>query len=76
MPNVRAIMFACYLLSAGAMITANTAIARECYDANKEFAEKDELHKTNNKFLLGNLYAGPACICCALIALFVAARLG
>ena len=68
------IFMACYLLSAGALITANGAIAKECYDGNNEFAENSELHKTNNKFLLYMVIMGPICIVCAIFGLIVAAK--
>ena len=66
------ILMACYLLSAGVMITANSAIARECYDGNKEFAEKTPMRKQNNKFLLGMLITGPICIVCAILGILMA----
>jgi len=65
---------ACYLLSAGALITANGAIAKECYDNNKTFADSSELRKTNNKFLLAMVIMGPICILCALMGIVVAIR--
>jgi len=55
-------MMACYLLSAGALITANGAIAKECYDNNKPFADSSNMRKTNNKFLLAMVIMGPICI--------------
>ena len=72
--KAKMIMMACFLLSAGAMVTANAAIARECYDANKSFAESSDIHKSNTKFLLGMLVTGPFCICCALLAIVFAIK--
>jgi hypothetical protein len=72
--KIKMILMACYLLSAGALITANGAIAKECYDANKEFAGNSDIHKTNNKFLLAMVIMGPICILCALMGIVVAIR--
>ena len=69
------IMMACYLLSAGALITANGAIAKECYDNNKPFADSSEMRKTNNKFLLGMVITGPLCIICALLGIVLAIKM-
>ena len=68
------ILMACYLLSAGALITANGAIAKECYDNNTAFADSSELRKTNNKFLLYMVIIGPICIVCALLGIVIGAR--
>ena len=68
------ILMACYLLSAGALITANGAIAKECYDNNKSFADSSEIRKKNNEFLLYMVIIGPICILCALLGIFVGAR--
>ena len=68
------ILMACYLLSAGALITANGAIAKECYDNNTAFADSSELRKTNNKFLLYMVIIGPICIVCALLGIVVAIK--
>ncbi len=72
--KIKMILMACYLLSAGALITANGAIAKECYDNNQPFAESSELRKTNNKFLLSMVIMGPICIVCAILGIVVAAR--
>ena len=72
--KIKMILMACYLLSAGALITANGAIAKECYDSNKDFADSSELRKTNNKFLLAMVIMGPICIVCALLGIVVAIR--
>jgi hypothetical protein len=72
--KIKMILMACYLLSAGALITANGAIAKECYDNNKPFADSSELRKTNNKFLLAMVIMGPICILCALMGIVVAIR--
>jgi len=74
--KIKMILMACYLLSAGALITANGAIAKECYDNNKPFADSSELRKTNNKFLLGMVITGPICMVCALLGLVMAIRVG
>ena len=68
------ILMACYLLSAGALITANGAIAKECYDNNQKFVDSSEIRKTNNKFLLYMVIIGPICILCALMGIVVGAR--
>jgi hypothetical protein len=73
--KLKMIMMACYLLSAGALITANGAIAKECYDNNKPFADSSEMRKTNNKFLLGMVIMGPLCIICALLGIFLAIKM-
>jgi hypothetical protein len=73
--KAKMIMMACYLLSAGALITANGAIAKECYDSNKEFAGNSEIHKTNNKFLLGMVITGPLCIVCAILGILLAIKM-
>jgi hypothetical protein len=72
--KVKMILMACYLLSAGALITANGAIAKECYDNNKSFADSNSIRKTNNKFLLGMVITGPVCILCALLGIVVAIK--
>lgn len=72
--KAKMIMTACFLLSAATMVTTNAAIGRECYDQNKSFADKDDLHKNNTKFLLAMLITGPICICCALLAIIAAIR--
>jgi hypothetical protein len=72
--KIKMILMACYLLSAGALITANGAIAKECYDNNKPFADSSEMRKTNNKFLLSMVIMGPICIVCALLGIVVAVR--
>jgi hypothetical protein len=72
--KIKMIMMACYLLSAGALITANGAIAKECYDNNQTFADSSDLRKTNNKFLLYMVIIGPICIVCALLGIVVAVR--
>ena len=69
------ILMACYLLSAGALITANGAIAKECYDNNQKFADSSEIRKTNNKFLLYMVIMGPFCIICALLGIVVAVKI-
>lgn len=69
------VLMACYLLSAGALITANGAIAKECYDNNQKFADSSDLRKTNNKFLLAMVVMGPICILCALMGVVVAIRI-
>jgi hypothetical protein len=74
--KIKMILMACYLLSAGALITANGAIAKECYDNNQPFAESSELRKTNNKFLLGMVITGPVCIVCALLGIVLAIKAG
>ena len=66
---------ACYLLSAGALITANGSIAKECYNSNKEFAENSAIHKSNNKFLGSMVIMGPVCIVCAILAMVLAAKI-
>lgn len=68
------IMMACCLLFAATLVTANAAIGRECYDNNKEFSEKDDIRKNNNKFLLGSVITGPICIFCALVAFGLAVK--
>jgi len=73
--KLKMVMMACYLLSAGALITANGAIAKECYDNNKPFADSSELRKTNNKFLLYMVIMGPLCIICALLGIVVAIKM-
>jgi hypothetical protein len=73
--KLKMIMMACYLLSAGALITANGAIAKECYDNNKPFADSSEMRKTNNKFLLGMVITGPLCIICALLGIVLAIKM-
>lgn len=73
--KIKMIMMACYLLSAGALITANGAIAKECYDNNKPFADSNAIRKQNNKFLLGMVIMGPICIVCALLGILLAIRL-
>jgi len=73
--KIKMILMACYLLSAGALITANGAIAKECYDNNKPFASSSELRKTNNKFLLAMVIMGPICILCALMGIVLAIRI-
>jgi len=73
--KIKMILMACYLLSAGALITANGAIAKECYDNNKPFADSSEIRKTNNKFLLGMVIMGPICIVCALMGIVLAIRI-
>jgi hypothetical protein len=72
--KIKMILMACYLLSAGALITANGAIAKECYDNNTAFADSSELRKTNNKFLLYMVIIGPICIVCALLGIVVAIK--
>ena len=72
--KIKMILMACYLLSAGALITANGAIAKECYDNNDKFANSSELRKTNNKFLLAMVIMGPICIVCALLGIVIAVR--
>jgi hypothetical protein len=72
--KIKMILMACYLLSAGALITANGAIAKECYDNNKEFADSNAIRKTNNKFLLYMVIIGPICIVCALLGIVVAIK--
>jgi hypothetical protein len=72
--KIKMILMACYLLSAGALITANGAIAKECYDNNQTFAESSELRKTNNKFLLSMVIMGPICIVCALLGIVIAIK--
>ena len=64
-------MYACCLLSAAVFITANGAIAKQCYDDNGDYAKK---HDSNNKFVLSNIIVGPICILCALGAIFLAVR--
>ena len=73
--KLKMVLMACYLLSAGALITANGAIAKECYDNNKDFADSNAIRKTNNKFLLYMVIIGPICIVCALLGIFVAVRM-
>jgi len=65
------ILTACFLLSAAVFITANTAIAKECYDKNGDFATA---HKNNNNFLVSGLVMGPLCIVCALMMMALATR--
>jgi hypothetical protein len=72
--KIKMILMACYLLSAGALITANGAIAKECYDNNQKFADSSDLRKTNNKFLLGMVITGPICILCALLGIVLAIK--
>jgi len=72
--KIKMIMMACYLLSAGALITANGAIAKECYDNNKPFADSSAIRKQNNKFLVHMVIIGPICIVCALLGIFIAVR--
>lgn len=69
--KVKMIMMACCLLSAATFITANGAIAKQCYDDNKDYSKS---HDTNNKFVISNLVMGPLCIVCALLAIAVAIR--
>ena len=65
------IMTACFLLSAATFITANAAIAKQCYDDNKEYTKS---HTQNNNFLISGLVAGPLCIICALLAIVAGIR--
>jgi hypothetical protein len=73
--KIKMIMMACYLLSAGVFITANGAIAKECYDNNQPFADSTDMRKKNNKFLLGMVIMGPLCILCALMGIVIATRI-
>ena len=75
MSSIKMIMMACYLLSAGALITANGAIAKECYDNNKPFADSSDMRKTNKQFLLAMVIMGPICIVCALLGIIAATRM-
>ena len=71
--KAKIVMMACFLLSAATLITANVAIAKQCYDDNKDYTKT---HTQNNNFLISGLVGGPLCIVCALIAMVAAIRAG
>jgi len=68
----RAMVMACFLLSAATFILANGAIAQDCINSSPDYSKKNA---SNGNFVLGMLICAPMCIICAIIAFVVAVRM-
>jgi uncharacterized membrane protein YjgN (DUF898 family) len=62
----------CLILCTAVMTLAATAIGMECYNKNAPFAEQDETHKNNSKYLLYMLIMAILCILSSFIVIYMA----
>lgn len=66
-------MTAVLLLIVAIFFVASSAIAKECYDKNKAWADTK---KTNGKFINGMLGAGVLCILISFVMIYMAYNAG
>jgi uncharacterized membrane protein YjgN (DUF898 family) len=67
-----ALMAGCFILCISILLITSNSITLDCYNNNKDFAEKDATHKTNKQYTTYILITAILCILVSMGVMYMA----